>query len=139
RPDHPLALAAGDLVDEADVQARRDRAAADPAAAVAALRRLAAHDDYRVRHNALVLLDRLAPDDPDVDALLRDRLAGDPDDAVLRAAAAALLRRRPDDPAVLDALATRAEEGQYTRLGAAAVQILAECGIDHPLALAAGD
>ncbi|WP_261560968.1 hypothetical protein, partial [Frankia tisae] len=117
RPDHPFALIGAGIEDgllewdeEISVRLGRLRAAADPGAVVAVLRTMATTaDSYQVRHNALVLLDRFAPDDPGVDAVLRDRLVNDDDDDVFAVVAAALLRRHPvDDADILDIITTRA-------------------------------
>jgi hypothetical protein len=87
---------------------------------------LAAHDvGYRVRHNALVLLDHLAPDDPDLEPLLRDRLTHDDDDDVFHAAAQTLLRRHPDDPTTLDTITTRTEHDPDSALGQVGLGLLA--------------
>ncbi|HEV2781728.1 MAG TPA: DUF4062 domain-containing protein [Actinophytocola sp.] len=64
---------------------------------------------YRLRHNALALLDHLAPDDPRTTDTLRDRLHNDDDDDVFRAAAQALLRRHPRDPEVRQTLLDKAK------------------------------
>ncbi len=152
RPDHPFALIGAGIEDgllewdeEISVRLGRLRAAADPGAVVAVLRTMAtAADSYQVRHNALVLLDRFAPDDPGIDAVLRDRLVNDDDDDVFAVVAAALLRRHPvDDADILDIITTRAtdpdSDSDSGRFGpgrfAAAVRVLAAQRPDHPFAL----
>ncbi|MBT0768271.1 DUF4062 domain-containing protein [Kineosporia sp. J2-2] len=99
-PDHPMlfAYAEGHLIDDGiDSSLGRLREAAGRGPVVAGLRTLAlGADAAEHRHNALMLLDQLSPADPEVEALLRDRLHGDPDATVLELVAGALLRRHPD-------------------------------------------
>lgn len=73
---------------------------------------------------ALVLLDRLAPRDPQVEHLMRDRLTNDDNGTVFRAAAQALLRRYPADPAILDTIDDRTEHHLDTSLAAAGAELL---------------
>ncbi len=121
-PSHEL------LVDEAEITAAVQRLTALPeiATAVTALSHRATDSSIGVRHNALVLLDRLAPEDPQVEHLLRDRLDNDDDEDVFRAAAQALLRRYPADPTILDTIADRTEQHLATRLGAAGAELLTQ-------------
>ncbi|MGH3936729.1 MAG: hypothetical protein ACRDS1_17405 [Pseudonocardiaceae bacterium] len=96
----------------------------EAATAITTLSARATSSRYEVRRNALVLLDRLAPQDPQVEHLLRDRLANDDDDDVFQAAAQALLRRHPADSTILDTIADRTEHHLCTSLAAAGAELL---------------
>ncbi|MGH3936725.1 MAG: NACHT domain-containing protein, partial [Pseudonocardiaceae bacterium] len=115
------------LIDGAEITAAVQRLTALPeSTTITALSSRAAHKRKRVRHNALVLLDRLAPENPHVAHLLRDRLNHDEDRDVFRAAAQALLRRYPADPTILDTIADRTEHHLGTDLGTAGAELLTQ-------------
>ncbi|MGH4000930.1 MAG: hypothetical protein ACRDTJ_26110, partial [Pseudonocardiaceae bacterium] len=115
------------LIDGAEITAAVQRLTALPeSTTITALSSRAAHTSKGVRHNALVLLDRLAPEDPQVEHLLRDRLDHDESGDVFRVAAQALLRRYPADPAILDTIADRTEQHLGTRLGTAGAELLTQ-------------
>ncbi|MCP2241900.1 DUF4062 domain-containing protein [Lentzea aerocolonigenes] len=80
---------------------------------------------YQARHNALVVLDRVAPADF-VEELMWDRLLRDDDDDVFRVAVTSLLRRHPGDQHVLNAVADRVEQRPETALARVGLEVLPE-------------
>ncbi|MGM1062269.1 DUF4062 domain-containing protein [Saccharothrix sp. Mg75] len=126
----------GELFGDSDVNAVVRCVADEPqhrSAAVTTLRAIAEssylHTD---RYNALVVLDHVGPDDPDILQVLWDRLQRDHDDDVFRLVATCLLRRVPNDVDVLETMIRRVEDALSSMMGQAARHVAAAHNLEHP-------